>query len=113
MRISFFLFVLVMSKVLSCVKLKRGNLDLCSGSSVSSGQLKQATLYREPTHIEPGGSKAQAVLARSNTVRIPLKAWMSVCVHSVFVLSCVQIAALRRADPPSKESYRLCIGLRN
>jgi hypothetical protein len=26
----------------------------------------------------------------------------------VFVLSCVQVAALRGADPPSKESYRLC-----
>jgi hypothetical protein len=33
---------------------------------------------------------------------------MSVCVYSVFVLSCVQVAALRQADPPSKESYRLC-----
>jgi hypothetical protein len=33
---------------------------------------------------------------------------MSVCVYSVFLLFCVQIAALRRADPPSKESYRLC-----
>jgi hypothetical protein len=31
-----------------------------------------------------------------------------VCVYSVFVLSCVYVAALRRADPPSKESYRLC-----
>jgi hypothetical protein len=41
-------------------------------------------------------------------VRIPLKAWMSVCVYSVFMLSCVQVAALRRAYPPSKESYRLC-----
>jgi hypothetical protein len=40
--------------------------------------------------------------------RIPLEAWMSVCVYSVFVLSCVQVAALRWADPPSKESYRLC-----
>jgi hypothetical protein len=29
---------------------------------------------------------------------------MSVCVYSVFVLSYVQVAALRRADPPSKES---------
>jgi hypothetical protein len=38
---------------------------------------------------------------------------MSVCVYSVFVLFCVQVAALRRADPPSKESYGLCIGLRN
>jgi hypothetical protein len=32
---------------------------------------------------------------------------MSVCIYSVFVLSCVQVAALRWADPPSKESYRL------
>jgi hypothetical protein len=32
---------------------------------------------------------------------------MSVCVYSVFVLPCVQVAALRWADPPSKESYQL------
>jgi hypothetical protein len=37
-------------------------------------------------------------------VRIPLKAWISVCVCSVFVLCS---AALRRADPPPKGSYRL------
>jgi hypothetical protein len=41
-------------------------------------------------------------------VQIPLETWMSVCVYSVFVLSCVQEAALRRTDPPSKEYYRLC-----
>jgi hypothetical protein len=35
------------------------------------------------------------------------------CVYSVFVLSCVQVAALRRADPPSKESYQLCKRSRN
>jgi hypothetical protein len=46
-------------------------------------------------------------------VRIPLEAWMSVCVYSVFVLSCVQVVNLRRADPPSKESYRLCKRSRN
>jgi hypothetical protein len=28
------------------------------------------------------------------------------CGYSVFVLSCVQVAALRRADPSSKEPYR-------
>jgi hypothetical protein len=32
-----------------------------------------------------------------------------VCAFSVFVLSCVQVEALRRADHPSKESYRLWI----
>jgi hypothetical protein len=36
---------------------------------------------------------------------------MNVC--SVFMLSCVQVGALRRADPPSKESYRLCKRLKN
>jgi hypothetical protein len=44
---------------------------------------------------------------------IPLKAWMFVWVYSVFVLSHVQVAAFRRADPPSKESYRLYKRLRN
>jgi hypothetical protein len=35
---------------------------------------------------------------------------MDVCmrVYSVFVLSCAQAAALRRADHSSKESYPLC-----
>jgi hypothetical protein len=41
-------------------------------------------------------------------VRIPLEAWMSVYVYSSFVLSCMQVAALRRADHSSKESYRVC-----
>jgi hypothetical protein len=42
-------------------------------------------------------------------VRIPLETLMFVCVYSVFVLSSVWVAALQRADPPSKESYRLCV----
>jgi hypothetical protein len=33
---------------------------------------------------------------------------MSVCVYSVFVLSCVKVVALRRVDQSSKDSYRLC-----
>jgi hypothetical protein len=38
---------------------------------------------------------------------------MDVCVvYYIFVLFCVQIAVLRRADLPSKESYGLCVGLR-
>jgi hypothetical protein len=31
--------------------------------------------------------------------------WMSVCVYSVFAMSCLQVEALRQADPPSRESY--------
>jgi hypothetical protein len=42
-------------------------------------------------------------------VQILLEAWMSMCVYYVFVLFCVYVAALRRADPPSEESYRLWI----
>jgi hypothetical protein len=55
---------------------------------------------------------AWTVFARSNTGIVGsnlTRGWMSMCVYSVFVLFCVQVAALRRADPPSKESYRLCM----
>jgi hypothetical protein len=51
-------------------------------------------------------SKAWNVLAPSNAGivgRIPLKAWMFVCIYSLFVL----VAAFRQTDPPPKESYRL------
>jgi hypothetical protein len=41
-------------------------------------------------------------------VRIPLKAWMSVCIYPVFVLFCVYVAAWQQADPPYKEYYLLC-----
>jgi hypothetical protein len=41
-------------------------------------------------------------------VRILLETWISLCVFSVFVLSYVYVSFLRRTDPPSKESYRLC-----
>jgi hypothetical protein len=33
---------------------------------------------------------------------------MSVCVYSVFLLTCAQVTALRPADYSSKESYCLC-----
>jgi hypothetical protein len=46
-------------------------------------------------------------------VGIPPKAWVSMCVYSVFVLLYMYVASLRLADPPSKEFYRLCIGSRN
>jgi hypothetical protein len=38
-------------------------------------------------------------------VGMPLKASMSLCVYSVCVLSCVQVAPVQRVDPPSKKSY--------
>jgi hypothetical protein len=57
-------------------------------------------------------SKAWTVFARSNAgiVGSNLTQAMDicVCVYSAFVLSCVQVAALRRADYSSKESYRVC-----
>jgi hypothetical protein len=52
-------------------------------------------------------SKAWNVFARSNTAIVgsnPTRGMdVCVCVYSVFVLFCVQEAALRRADPPSKD----------
>jgi hypothetical protein len=56
--------------------------------------------------------KVRTVFGLSNAGivgRIPFEAWMSLCVYSVFVLFCVYVGALRRADPPSKESCRLCV----
>jgi hypothetical protein len=41
-------------------------------------------------------------------VRVSLEAWMS-----VFILCLCHVAALQHANPTSKESYRLCVGLRN
>jgi hypothetical protein len=52
-------------------------------------------------------SKPRTVFARG------FEAWMSVCVYSVCAALCVQVMAFRRADPPSKESYRLCISSTN
>jgi hypothetical protein len=60
-------------------------------------------------------SEASTVFARLNAGIVgsnPIKTWMSVCVYSLCVFLCVR-TALRRADPPSMESYRLCIRLRN
>jgi hypothetical protein len=59
-------------------------------------------------------SKAWTVFARSITgIMGSNSTWdMDVCVR-LFCLCCsVYVAALRRADPPSKESYRLYV-LRN
>jgi hypothetical protein len=57
-------------------------------------------------------SKARNVFARLNAgiVGSNLTQGMDVFVYvySVFVLSCVQVAALRGADHSSQGSYRLC-----
>jgi hypothetical protein len=50
-------------------------------------------------------SKAWTVFARSNAEIVGSNPTQGM---DVFVLFCVYVAALRRADPPSKESYRLC-----
>jgi hypothetical protein len=56
--------------------------------------------------------KAWTVFARSNAGMVrsnPTQGMdVCVCVHSVSVLSCVWMAALRRADLSPRESYRLC-----
>jgi hypothetical protein len=66
---------------------------------------------REPlTATEP--SKAWTVFARSDALIVGsnpasgINVWC-VYIYSVFVLFCVWVEALRRTDPPSKESYRL------
>jgi hypothetical protein len=55
-------------------------------------------------------SKVCTVFARSETGIVgfnPTQGMDVWCVYILFVLSCVLVAALRRADPPSKESYSL------
>jgi hypothetical protein len=63
-------------------------------------------------------SKTWTVFARSKAGIVGSNPTQSmdvciVCVYSVFVLFCMQVEALRRADPPSKEFHRICIRLRN
>jgi hypothetical protein len=59
-------------------------------------------------------SKARTVFARSNTGIVGSNSTriMHVCVHLFSVLH-MFVAALRRDDPTSKQSCRLCVGLRN
>jgi hypothetical protein len=60
-------------------------------------------------------SEALTVFARSNAGIVGSNPAQGmdvciVCVYSVFVPICVMVETLRRADPPSKESYRMYIG---
>jgi hypothetical protein len=61
-------------------------------------------------------SKAWIVFLRSNTGIVgsnPTQTHGCLCAFILFVLSCVQVGALRRADPLCKESYLLCKRSRN
>jgi hypothetical protein len=49
------------------------------------------------------------VLYLSIIVPAQPKAWMYECVYSMSVLSCMQAAALLRADPPRPRSYTDCV----
>jgi hypothetical protein len=81
----------------------------------SETQFKLCSSYLLPITVA-ARSKAWTVFALSNTAIVspnPTQG-MDVCERfSVFVLSSVYVAALQRADPPSKETYRLSIGVRN
>jgi hypothetical protein len=58
--------------------------------------------------------KARTVMAHSKNGLMGSNSTRAVdiCVYYVFVLSCVYVGSFRRADPQSKESYRLRIGVR-
>jgi hypothetical protein len=62
-------------------------------------------------HARCALSEAWTLFARSNTGVVGSNSTrgIDVCVR----LFCEQVTAFRWADPPSKESYRLCIGWRN
>jgi hypothetical protein len=59
--------------------------------------------YKLPSHTPTLGSR----------VRNPLEAWMSVCVSCVSDILWVGSGLATDWSSPFKESYRLCIGLRN
>jgi hypothetical protein len=65
----------------------------------------------------PARSKAWIVFARWNIGLVGSNpTWgmhVSVRLFCVSAVLCVQVAVLRRADPPSKESYRMCERWRN
>jgi hypothetical protein len=90
------------------------DLKFCITSFIKRLCIRRYAWLRGPSQ-RPYCLKALSSPARTlgSWVRIPLETWMSVSVYSVFVLFCVQVAALQRVDPPSKEPYCLCIGLTN
>jgi hypothetical protein len=109
-----FIYTLITSFKISCVKILFALLNFYSKSfTVTEGKwdLIGRRRFKCRSQWPRGLSHEPSSLARTlgSWVRIPLEAWISVCVYSVFVLFCVKIAVLRRADLPPKDSYRLCI----
>jgi hypothetical protein len=74
-------------------------------------QWTRALRHELSSPVQTQGSRVQIPLEAWMPVCV-YEAWMSVCLHSVFVLSYVG-SGLARADPPSKEYYRLCKRSRN
>jgi hypothetical protein len=68
-----------------------------------------AVTARSKAWISSARSNAEIVGSNPNQGMNVSIVW----VYSVFVLFCVWIEALLRADPPSKGSYRLCTRSRN
>jgi hypothetical protein len=85
-----------------------GIKELCAVFHYSTGDFGRSERPRGLRHEL--SSPAQSL---GSWYRITLEARMSVRVYSVFVLSGVQVEALRRAELPFKESYRLCKRSRN
>jgi hypothetical protein len=80
---------------------------------VSTSQLRAIIMLLVTVKVKMAGHGSRAVWDMSSDAGIMssnptqgVDVWC-VCVYSVFVLSCVYVAALQRADHSSKESYRL------
>jgi hypothetical protein len=114
-------FVSVNLKIISCISCTKEKVSclfvqkpLQAGSIYGKNtepEIRVTIIFQGRSQWPLGLRNELSSLARTlgSRVRIPLKAWISVCVYSMFVLFCVLAAALRRADPPIKESYRLCM----
>jgi hypothetical protein len=77
---------------------------------------RYTSVFQELLITVAARSKAWTVFARSKVRYRGFESQLRhgcLCAFILFVLSCVQAAALLLADPPSKESYRLCSWWRN
>jgi hypothetical protein len=86
------------------------NLHLCL--TIKQAEMIFTFVYRWLPIAAAARSKAWTVFTLSNTGIVGSNpTWgidICVCLFYVCTVMCVQVAALRRTDPPSKESNRLC-----